>query len=1336
MRSMKMKRLKIISVSYFVACFTLYAQTAFAAFTEPAMAEYTCYPIFQVNAVEPNILIILDNSGSMNLQAYYGDYDHNTEYYGYFESYKKYSYASNLWSRNPSGAWDGNFLNWLCMRRVDVARKVLMGGLATSRTGGGNQTNIGETPDQSGRAFNKLYDDDDNVTPYSSGISKSYLVDGGYFYVDGNTYSIRVDKNMITYPDEAYNFVDGNIAGVLQKVGSRARWGNEFFNFGTGNNQSGGRVVSTIGTNLTSLVTDLQNTGCDTWTPLAESFYVAMQYFKQQNPQDNPDLDYANNCVPNSNLGDDPYYNGTEYVACADAFVILLTDGASTMDQMIPTMYKDYADSRTTNVFGTGGTYPDSGSDYLKDLALYARTTDLRSATVGKSELEGDQNMLLYAIYAFGNDDLARNLLKEAAKNGGFEDRNGNDAPDLQSEWDKDDDGVPDTYYEADNGRDLESKLIKAINDILERAASGTSVSVLATSDEGEGNLVQAYFRPRVTVGTEDIEWLGFLQSLWLDPHGYLREDTDKSPGIDPNLDVTTDKIVSFFLDPGSGNTKIKRYDVSAEEPYPDLDTATFEELDLEDITPVWEAGSLLAQRSADDRKIFTYIDKDNDGFPDSTTDGVRDSNPFNDAGEVVRFHTGFASTIKPYLGVRDNSTWDYLGATHDDRVSNLIQWVRGNDISGLRARTADWDEDGDDEVWKLGDIVHSTPVSLSSPPDKYHILYHDESYQNYYDQYKNRETVIYVGANDGMLHAFTSYRYDSATGAFTYVEGTEDIGGELWAYIPQGLLAHLKWLPDTDYGHVYYVDMKPKIFDAKILPDDTHYTDPDSDDNWGTFLLVGFNLGGGNISAKEDFDYNAGTTETTRPFYPSYVCMDVTEPRDPRLLWERTYQDLQKTSSSPSVVKVNDKWFAVFGSGPDDCDGTSSQNGYVYVVDLKTGDAYPNVSFAPGTKDGWLFEANETDAFMSSAVSFDFRMNYNVDAVYIGETWDDSPQGWKGKMYKISVPWLGVGENAEYGDTRDPGTEPFTDTNGNGTWNSGEPFTDMNHNSMWDHGEREGYYISNPKDATHPWLFSTLFDSPGPITAAATLSVDSLDNAWVYFGTGRYLSTADKIDTSTQYLFGIKDPFFNEEHQVTGSFEDDYYHNYSSSLTLGTLNLMNSDSYLIVAKNLVYDGTSSLIADDDGDGHTGEYDDLVARAWSKDGWMRTLTTSKERVVTKPAILGGALFTTSFVPNDDVCGFGGTSSLYGLYYETGTAYYKLIFHGVEATRTVVINGQNTEVYADKLYLGDGKSSSIGLHVGQEEGATGFLQQSTGTILREDLDLALKVRSGLRSWIEQ
>ena len=139
-----MKTSKILILAALLVTSLLLLQPALAV--EPTIAEYTSYPIFQLTAVAPNILIMLDNSASMNNQAYRDAYDHNTRYYGYFEPYKRYTYGSNVFVRDDLGVWDGNFLNWLTMRRIDIARKVLMGGLATSRTGTGNQTNIGEAP--------------------------------------------------------------------------------------------------------------------------------------------------------------------------------------------------------------------------------------------------------------------------------------------------------------------------------------------------------------------------------------------------------------------------------------------------------------------------------------------------------------------------------------------------------------------------------------------------------------------------------------------------------------------------------------------------------------------------------------------------------------------------------------------------------------------------------------------------------------------------------------------------------------------------------------------------------------------------------------------------------------------------------------------------------------------------------------------------------------------------------------------------------------------------------------------------------------------------------------
>lgn len=1260
------------------ACIALVLGLAHIASAEPTMGEYTSYPVFQVNSVAPNILIMMDNSGSMNQAAYTGDYNASRTYYGYFESGGTYTYGSNVFERDPNGDWSGNFLNWLTMRRVDVARKALMGGLATSRQGGGNQHNIGEAPSQD-RPFTKSYSDSEGNTPLTANVTKQYLIEDGYMMVDrtgdgdyndsDETYKIEVEHDLNEFPDEEHNFVNGNLAGVLQKIGTKARWGLEFFNTGTGDNESGGYIANTMNsTSVSSLITNIQNKGCNTWTPLAEAYYVATQYYKQQDVESG--LDYPNNVIPNSNDGDDPYYfaQNKEFVHCAKSFVLLLTDGSSTMDHMIPEdmnghSYRDY-DEDGTDLDSNGyieNINSDAGTDFLDDTALYARTADLRA------DLNGTQNMILYPVYAFGDNDRARQLLQDAAKNGGFKDKNYNDLPDLQSEWDEDGDGVPDTYFEAQDGLQLEKELTQAINAILERAASGTAVSVLATSQEGEGNIIQAYFRPRVTVGTTSLKWLGYLHSLWVDNRGNLREDTNDNL----TLDLGSDEVVQTFTDPSTGATRVRRYDVSSSDPYPD-ENSTYEIIQLQDIDSLWEAGKILSATLPSERDIFTYLDRDGDNATDDN------SGKFDQTGEVVEFHTDSDSLIAPYLGVADNATWSHLGSSQADRVDNIIDFVRGSEISGLRTRDV-----GNSTIWKLGDIVHSTPVVVNRPVENYHAIYGDESYFDYYQAFKDRESMVYVGANDGLFHAFTSWKYDPEDKQYKEPSGAETgetIGQELWAYAPQNLLPHLKWLPDPDYTHVYYVDQKPKVFDAKILPDDKHYTDDDTDPNWGTFVLCGMRMGGKQIPASGDFDGD-GSAES-RDFRSAYFCLDVTEPRDPELLWERSYEGLELTTSRPAIVHVGDKWYATFGSGPETFDGTvpSKKNGYVYVVDLETGE--------PVTDDAsdWLFATDESSAFMSSPAALDKGLNFNVDAIYIGETYSET----SGKLYKINVP--------------------IADSMG-----------DFNATTL-------DNYSQDPLDSVNPWTMETLFDPGKPITAAVSLSVDEEDNVWVFGGTGRYYSNADKTNDDTQYMFGIKDPFYNKDHKTDG-----YYHSYTNDLELQLSDLFDASPFEVTTEGN-YTDQGEVYKDGS---YYGEFSYLVDQAQQEDGWYFPLETPKERIIEKPSVLGGIVFTTSFVPNSDICGYGGDSYFYAPYYETGTAYKRAVFDLTKnATLTVEGTSRNVEVNQKKLSIGSGKASSVGIHVGAGESGTAFIQKSTGAIKEENISPGFSVKSGLEYWKEK
>ena len=115
-----------------------------------------CAAAFLATRVQPNVLVILDNSGSMNCLAYYGSYNPDQfstgHYYGYFEPTTYYYYDTTLtpnrWkpvnSYSPHKTYfdasvtnpiaKGDFLNWATMSKLDVAKKILIGGKASAPT--------------------------------------------------------------------------------------------------------------------------------------------------------------------------------------------------------------------------------------------------------------------------------------------------------------------------------------------------------------------------------------------------------------------------------------------------------------------------------------------------------------------------------------------------------------------------------------------------------------------------------------------------------------------------------------------------------------------------------------------------------------------------------------------------------------------------------------------------------------------------------------------------------------------------------------------------------------------------------------------------------------------------------------------------------------------------------------------------------------------------------------------------------------------------------------------------------------------------------------------------
>ena len=155
------------------------------------------------------------------------------------------------------------------------------------------------------------------------------------------------------------------------------------------------------------------------------------------------------------------------------------------------------------------GTTVGTTGDYVDDVAYWLRTSDLRTGpevTTGwRQNLPSTQRAYLYPVYLFGTGSP---ILKDAAIYGGFDDLNENGRPDCGTsiaECYRDSNGYgtittyddPITYYEGDDGYNLESSITAAINEILRRAASGTAASVLASGEGSGANLLQSIFYPK-----------------------------------------------------------------------------------------------------------------------------------------------------------------------------------------------------------------------------------------------------------------------------------------------------------------------------------------------------------------------------------------------------------------------------------------------------------------------------------------------------------------------------------------------------------------------------------------------------------------------------------------------------------------------------------------------------------------------------------------------------------------------------------------------------------------------------------------------------------------------
>lgn len=574
--------------------------------TDPLMNDYYKVPTVLTDSEAPSTMIILDSSGSMRNLAYRTEsFDPKKSYYGYFDSMAYYSFdtPNNYFEKcvgSPSSTcsygnapWSGNFLNWLTMRRVDVAKKVLTGG----RVDTSDPTVLVLHPNMD-RNLTRTYDDsspvDDinNLVRHTTSCATAFttLASG-----DGTNQSIAITRdsdgstcfnNNIRVKIHPDDLINGSVEGVIQKNAENIRFGLTIFD--TNDNDAneddppntldmdfnGGEIIAPVGSTVNEVVDGINGTPANSWTPLAETLYTVAGNFMQQSAISLPNGPrYATDAY---NIGPawDPFFfvNKDTLVHCSKPFVILITDGEPTMDENIAVPIRtagDVVDGNpnpqshfTTGISSTWYADGTANNDYLENVAYWAHTTDLRAdLDDGDSDLTEDedkQNLTLYTVFAFGSG----NILRKAAINGSFIDKDGNGLPNSDAaessaslkdkEWDFDGNGSPDNYAEASDGKKLEEALTAAMTDITGKLSSGSGSAAVSSSRSGEGATIQAIFFPKYP-DQEQLTWIGDVNAMFVDAYGNLREDTNQNS----QLDYKDDRVARMVSNDGKAQVEL-----------------------------------------------------------------------------------------------------------------------------------------------------------------------------------------------------------------------------------------------------------------------------------------------------------------------------------------------------------------------------------------------------------------------------------------------------------------------------------------------------------------------------------------------------------------------------------------------------------------------------------------------------------------------------------------------------------------------------------------------------------------------------------------------------------
>ena len=258
--------------------------------------------------------------------------------------------------------------------------------------------------------------------------------------------------------------------------------------------------------------------------------------------------------------------------------------------------------------------------------------------------------------------------------------------------------------------------------------------------------------------------------------------------------------------------------------------------------------------------------------------------------------------------------------------------------------------------VTPLGDIVNSSPYYVGAPNFGYYDDFESAPYSSFASTYRTRTKVIYVGGNDGMLHAI-----NAAT------------GDEMFGYVPSPVYSSLTQLTDLNYSHRYFVDGSPTVGDVFYAG------------AWHSLLVAGMRSGAKGLYALDVTD--PGT---------------FSEANASRIVrWEFTDSDMGYVFGQPLLVKTNNgKWSVIVSGGYNS--GNANGHAFLFVIDAESGVLTKKIDTGAGT----ALSPNG----LSPAAAIDTNGDGIADVVYAG---DLNGNLWKFDLSGSATASWGMGNGA-----------------------------------------------------------------------------------------------------------------------------------------------------------------------------------------------------------------------------------------------------------------------------------------------------------------------------------